>query len=99
MHDHGDGVRHVHLHAHDQGRRDRHEHPHPAAPVIVGGLHGLAGSAALTLASLETMRSSAEALAYLAIFSAGTLLGMVLLTMALFLPIHSSAARVTITVM
>jgi hypothetical protein len=58
---------------------------------LVGSVHGLAGSAALILISLRTMHSGAQALLYLAVFGLGTILGMVLFAVVIFLPLRVSS--------
>jgi high-affinity nickel-transport protein len=62
-------------------------------PLVVGAVHGLAGSAAMALLVLGTIRRPAWAVAYLLIFGAGTMAGMALITTALALPIHAAARR------
>jgi high-affinity nickel-transport protein len=59
----------------------------------IGLIHGLAGSAAVALLVVATVRSPWLASVYLAVFSAGTILGMVVVTTALSLPIGALAAR------
>jgi high-affinity nickel-transport protein len=56
-------------------------------PVVVGVIHGLAGSAAIALMILATIRTPLLAVAYLLIFGLGTILGMVLLTTAIAVPV------------
>ncbi|HLQ00107.1 MAG TPA: high-affinity nickel-transport family protein [Candidatus Limnocylindria bacterium] len=51
-------------------------------PLIVGVIHGLAGSAAVALLVLTTISSSRWALAYLLVFGVGTIAGMMLITMS-----------------
>jgi hypothetical protein len=75
-------------------RRDRphrHDAPVTARPVLVGVVHGLAGSAAAALLVLSTIHEPAWALGYLAVFGAGTIAGMVLITTALAMPIAAAA--------
>ena len=52
-------------------------------PLIVGIVHGLAGSAAIALLVLSAIPDLRWAVAYLLVFGAGTVLGMVLVTFAL----------------
>lgn len=52
-------------------------------PVVVGLVHGLAGSAAIALMVLSTIHEPRLAVAYLALFGTGTLAGMMLITAAL----------------
>src|SRR5687768_16674260 len=49
-------------------------------PLLVGVVHGLAGSAAVGLLVLTLIDSAALAMAYLLIFGIGTILGMMLMT-------------------
>lgn len=70
------------------GRRDW------ARPLGVGLVHGLAGSAALALAVLATVRDRALATAYLGVFCVGTILGMSLVTIALSTPLALASRRV-----
>lgn len=57
----------------------------------VGVLHGLAGSAAVALLVLASIQEAGAMLAYLAVFGAGTILGMVALTGAFALPVAYAA--------
>ena len=52
-------------------------------PFMVGVVHGLAGSAAVALLVLTTIRNVHWAIAYLLIFGIGTIAGMMLITMSL----------------
>jgi high-affinity nickel permease len=52
-------------------------------PFVVGVVHGLAGSAAVALLVLTTIRNIHWAIAYLLIFGVGTIAGMMLITMSL----------------
>lgn len=52
-------------------------------PLIVGLVHGLAGSAAVALLVLTTLHNSRWALAYLLIFGIGTIAGMMVITVAM----------------
>ena len=62
-------------------------------PVIVGVVHGLAGSAAVTLLVLPIIRDPLWAMMYLLIFGVGTIAGMMLVTAAVAAPITYSANR------
>jgi hypothetical protein len=55
-------------------------------PLLVGIVHGLAGSAAVALLVLSTIREPKWAVLYLLIFGVGTIAGMMLITAALALP-------------
>lgn len=57
-------------------------------PLIVGIVHGLAGSAAVALLVLTTIQDPRWALAYLLVFGIGTIAGMMLITMSLASTFH-----------
>jgi high-affinity nickel-transport protein len=59
----------------------------------VGVAHGLAGSAAVALLVLASIHEPRSALLYLAVFGFGTLLGMVMLTSVMALPVAYAAHR------
>jgi len=76
------------------GSRASHVHPtRELRPLLVGMVHGLAGSAAIALLVLATIKSAALALVYLAVFGAGTLVGMAALTLSLSFPLAALAHR------
>ena len=56
-------------------------------PFVIGLVHGLAGSAAVTLLILSTITSPAWATAYLLVFGGGTMVGMMLMTTAIAMPL------------
>jgi high-affinity nickel permease len=56
---------------------------HQARPLVVGVVHGLAGSAAVALLVLTAIRDARWAIAYLLVFGVGTIAGMMLITMSL----------------
>jgi len=106
VHQHGDYV-HRHPHGHDPEKHGHSEKDVPTArmdrqfgrshfyrllrPVIVGVVHGLAGSAAVALLVLPIIRDPIWAMMYLLIFGAGTIAGMMLITAAIAAPITYSA--------
>lgn len=96
------GVVHSHPHAHGADHAHEHPHVHPSRwfatlgwrsgwpagrALVVGAIHGLAGSAAVSLLVLATLRSTAGAVVYLLIFGVGTILGMTLLTAVMAYPV------------
>lgn len=93
VHRHGDGTRHLHVHAHGAVTPHdpaAHEHHHlrgvlPRA-VLVGSVHGLAGSGALVLLSMQMLGSGLLALLYVACFAVGSIVGMVAFSLVLTLP-------------
>jgi high-affinity nickel-transport protein len=106
-HDHGGvGVVHSHAHVHGGGvHRHLHVHPSrrllaawrdgrlPMRALLVGAVHGMAGSAAVSLLVLATLRSVGGAALYLGVFGLGTIIGMTALTAAMAYPV-SLALRV-----
>ncbi len=84
-----DGKKHEHLH-----EKDSHRHQQKRS-FLVGMVHGLAGSAALMLLVLGTVKSAAEGLLYIAIFGIGSVLGMMLITTLIGLPFVITAAKFT----
>ena len=56
-------------------------------PLAVGLVHGLAGSAAVALLVLSTIKSPLWSTAYLLVFGAGTMIGMMLMTAAISVPV------------
>lgn len=92
-----EGVPHLHLHAHrvPDGTPHARAHPFPLQrrPFLVGCLHGLAGSGPLTLLVLSTLSSPLGGLAYLSLFSLGSVAGMTLLSGLLSLPVVYALER------
>ncbi|HEV8310746.1 MAG TPA: high-affinity nickel-transport family protein [Methylomirabilota bacterium] len=62
-------------------------------PVLIGLVHGLAGSAAVALLVLATIRHPLWAVAYLLVFGLGTIAGMMLITTLVAVPFAYSARR------
>ena len=94
-HTHGDLThRHPHLQLGQPRSRDA-EHVHlvrlGGRPFLVGLLHGLAGSAALTLLVLGTIPSPIGALVYVLVFGIGSTAGMLLLSGLVGLPVALAA--------
>jgi high-affinity nickel-transport protein len=96
------GVVHSHPHVHGSEHPHEHPHVHPSRwlatlgwrsgwpagrALVVGAVHGLAGSAAVSLLVLATLRSTASAVVYLLIFGVGTVIGMTLLTAVMAFPV------------
>lgn len=65
----------------------------PVRPLLVGVVHGLAGSAVLALVVIGATSSPVVAAAYLLCFGIGTVLGMALVTILLALPAHLNSAH------
>jgi ABC-type nickel/cobalt efflux system permease component RcnA len=100
-HDHGD-QRHAHIHFHDAdySADATQSHSHSVAriglkPTLVGAMHGLAGSGALTLLVLTQIHSSALGLLYLGVFGAGSIVGMLLMSGLVGLPFVLSSRKLS----
>lgn len=88
VHSHGGVPAHVHVGAWTLARR----------PLLVGAIHGLAGSGALTALVLATLPSTAARLTYMALFGLGSTAGMAALSGLLGWPLahlgaHQAVAR------
>jgi len=93
FHKHGDYVHaHPHTHAHDPNKTPlgmfdrlfgRIGVYQLIRPLLVGIVHGLAGSAAIALLVLSTIQSFRWAIAYLLAFGIGTIIGMMLITLTI----------------
>jgi high-affinity nickel-transport protein len=90
-HPHG----HAHLHGHgsDPGLLATFGWYQLARPLVVGLVHGLAGSAAIALLVLAGISDPGTALIYLVIFCAGVAAGMAILTTVIGLPFLVSRTR------
>ena len=100
-HVHGDYV-HTHPHGHAPESHPHREDETPLAridrhlariggyrlarPLIVGVVHGLAGSAAVALLVLAAITTPLWSVAYLLIFGIGTIAGMMIITAAISIP-------------
>ena len=105
VHLHGDYV-HSHHHGHETESHGHADDAVPPArldrwfgrlrfyqalrPVVIGVVHGLAGSAAIALLVVPIIHNPVWAMAYLVIFGIGTIAGMMLITAAIALPVTYS---------
>jgi ABC-type nickel/cobalt efflux system permease component RcnA len=64
-------------------------------PLVIGLVHGLAGSAAVALLVLSTIHNPAWATVYLLIFGIGTMIGMMCMTTAIAVPLTFAGDRFT----
>lgn len=78
-HEHGNFV-----HAHEHTHHGKHYHTHKS--LIVGMVHGLAGSGALMVLILPTISSISLGLAYIGIFGAGSIIGMAAISTVIGIP-------------
>jgi hypothetical protein len=101
LHRHGEDLVHVHAHRHapdEPHAASAHEHPHHAFPLralLVGTVHGMAGSAALLILAVQANPSRWAGLAYIVLFGLGSIFGMAALSAALALPLRASTRLFT----
>lgn len=91
VHQHENGVVHSHGHTHEE------EHHHGHKSVIIGMVHGMAGSGALMLAVLATIESVPLGLAYIAIFGAGSIASMAGISVLIGLPFARAKNHIKLT--
>ena len=92
-----DGITHTHLHLHASRRLlealQAVGFRQGLRSVGIGVVHGLAGSAAVSLLVLSTIKNPYWAAAYLLVFGTGTILGMMAITALMVLPFALTAMR------
>jgi hypothetical protein len=96
-HDHGDGMVHIHAHSHagggvaHSGAAHAHAHGFRWRTLLVGLMHGMAGSAALLVLAASQSSSPAMGLGYVALFGIGSMVGMGALSTMIAVPLAISA--------
>jgi hypothetical protein len=102
-HRHGDGRVHLHAHSHVGERaphaQSPHDHGHvrgfPVRSLVVGMMHGLAGSAALVVLAGAALASPLSGFVYVVVFGLGSVIGMVALSIVIAVPISWTARSLT----
>jgi len=100
-HRHGDGTVHLHAHSHASETAPHaasahlHDHGFRWRTLLVGLMHGMAGSAALLLLAVSQASSPAASLGYVALFGIGSMIGMGALSAMIAVPIAISARWLT----
>jgi ABC-type nickel/cobalt efflux system permease component RcnA len=105
-HGHDDGTVHIHAHSHVNEAvareavahaRAAHVHAHGFRwrTLLVGLMHGMAGSAALLVLTVSQASSPAAGLGYVALFGIGSMIGMGALSMVIAVPLVVSARSLT----
>jgi high-affinity nickel permease len=100
-HGHGDGTVHFHAHSHAgetaPHTRATHVHDHGFRwrTLLVGLMHGMAGSAALLVLAVTQASSPAVGLGYVALFGVGSMIGMGMLSAVIAVPLAVSARSLT----
>ena len=101
QHSHGDGTRHIHVHSHagesEPHARSSHAHGHGFRwrSLLVGLMHGMAGSAALLVLTVSQAADPAQGLLYVLLFGVGSMIGMGALSTVIALPLAASAKFLT----
>jgi len=101
-HSHGDGTGHIHVHSHAGNTS-----PHGLAPhahthgfrwrtLLIGLMHGMAGSAALLVLTVSQAPTAVAGLAYVALFGIGSMIGMGALSAVIAVPLAISARWLTL---
>ena len=104
-HRHGNAIVHFHAHSHRDEpaphRQSGHDHAHPKGlpfrTLLVGMMHGMAGSAALLILTASSAENPLVGFSYVALFGIGSMLGMAALSAIIALPITYSANRMSAT--
>jgi high-affinity nickel permease len=101
-HAHRDGTAHFHAHSHAGERsphgRSAHDHAHRFRwrTLLVGLMHGMAGSAALLVLAVAQAPTPVTGLVYILLFGIGSMIGMGALSTLIAVPIAISARGLTV---
>jgi sulfite exporter TauE/SafE len=103
VHRHGDGRVHLHAHSHvgeaaphAQSQHDHgHRHGVPLRSLLVGMMHGLAGSATLVVLADSALSSALDGVVYVLVFGLGSVAGMLALSLVIAVPMTWSAKSLT----
>jgi ABC-type nickel/cobalt efflux system permease component RcnA len=96
--------KHFHAHSHQGEKRSQHnpkshQHKHadgfPIRALFVGLMHGMAGSAALIILTLQTVNSTTQGVFYILFFGIGSIAGMAVLSLIIAIPLRYSAKGLT----
>ncbi|AGK55659.1 HoxN/HupN/NixA family nickel/cobalt transporter [Bacillus sp. 1NLA3E] len=100
-HDHnGEEDKHKHIHTHEHSGKHEHKHQHHKVSyfrsLMIGLVHGLAGSGAMVLLTMSTVKSVWEGVIYILIFGTGTVVGMLFFTTIIGIPFVFSAKKISL---
>ena len=84
---------HVHMHADETKEVTHHFEKFSPRAILIGTVHGLAGSAGVMLLILPTIGTPLVAIIYILIFGVGSILGMMLMSLLIGLPMYFTAGR------
>lgn len=93
-HEH-EGHKHTHIHTHENEKKEETHHFMRFSPrsILIGMVHGVAGSAALMLLIVPTISSPTIAMLYILIFGIGSIGGMMIMSLLMGLPLHFTAGK------
>lgn len=78
----------------DAGAKEsQHFHGSYRKSLLIGFIHGLAGSGAMVVLTMSTVNSISEGLIYIAVFGVGTVIGMLCFTTFISIPFILSSSR------
>lgn len=104
-HKHADGTKHLHAHSHQHDahvhhRQSTHDHDHPETipwrTLLVGTMHGMAGSAALVVLAASSIEDPMSGIGYVLLFGLGSVVGMAALSAVIAVPLTWTANSLTI---
>jgi len=105
FHFHRHGAEKPHLHAHSHAEEttthaaSTHDHEHakqlPVRTLLVGMMHGMAGSAALLILTASSVQDPILGIGYVALFGIGSVAGMAALSAVIAVPLSYSARALT----
>ncbi len=104
-HQHADGKVHFHFHSHKGSGKDHSKDPHhhthskkfPVRALMVGMMHGMAGSSALILLTVDSVSSPLLGMTYILLFGIGSIAGMGLLSLIIAVPLKRSESAMNRT--
>ena len=102
LHKHQHTGAHFHAHSHageSSHEKSAHQHKHdqrfPYRTLFIGLMHGMAGSAALILLTMDTMDSLWTGMVYMLLFGVGSMIGMAIISAIIAIPLQASAKGLT----
>ncbi len=102
VHSHAGEKHHIHAHSHEGEKNHNpsyhtHKHLHELSfrALAVGMLHGLAGSAALVLLTMQSLEPVSARIFYIGLFGLGSIAGMGVLSIVIAVPLRYLANSLT----
>jgi sulfite exporter TauE/SafE len=103
-HKHANGINHLHFHVHptsgnstNNRSHQSHSHSHigsfPIRALLIGFMHGLAGSSVLIILTLKTIHSPLTGLIYILLFGLGSIVSMALTSVVIAIPVRQTMKK------